>query len=65
MPIYNPPLDNIRFVLHEVLNAESLSQLPGYGEVTRDLMDQIIEEGAKICGEVLFPLNQSGDKEGC
>ncbi|MCC7305537.1 MAG: acyl-CoA dehydrogenase C-terminal domain-containing protein [Alphaproteobacteria bacterium] len=65
MPVYTPPLENIRFVLHEVLGAESLSSLPGYGEVNKDLMDQIIEEAGKICAEVLFPLNQSGDKEGC
>ena len=65
MPIYNAPLDDIRFVLHEVLNAEELSSLPGYEEATRDLIDPVLEEGAKICQDVLFPLNQSGDEEGC
>lgn len=65
MPVYNAPLENIRFVLHDVLGAEKLAELPGYGEVTRDLMDSIIEEAAKICEEVLFPINRSGDEEGC
>lgn len=65
MPIYNPPLENIRFVLHDVLKAETLNALPGYGEVTKDLMDQILEEGARLCAEVLFPLNRPGDEEGC
>lgn len=65
MPSYKTPLENIRFVLHEVLDADQLSRLPGYEEATPDLIDQIIEEGAKICEEVLFPLNQSGDAEGC
>lgn len=65
MPTYTAPLDNIRFVLHEVLNVGQLTQLPGYEEATVDTIDAIIEEGAKICQEVLFPLNQSGDKEGC
>jgi alkylation response protein AidB-like acyl-CoA dehydrogenase len=65
MPVYTAPLDNIRFVMHDVLGAESLSALPGYEEVSKDLLDQILEEGAKICQDVLFPLNQSGDKEGC
>lgn len=65
MPAYKAPLDNIRFVLHEVLDAGQVAQLPGYEEATADLMDQIIEEGAKVCEEVLFPLNQSGDAEGC
>jgi alkylation response protein AidB-like acyl-CoA dehydrogenase len=65
MPTYTPPLDNIRFILHDVLNAEKLSELSGYEDVSAELIDQIIEEGGKICAEELFPLNQSGDQEGC
>ncbi len=65
MPVYAAPLENIRFVLHDVLNASQIASLPGYGEVTTDLMDSIIEEAGKISAEVLFPINQSGDKEGC
>ena len=65
MPIYNAPLDDIRFVLHELLNVEQLSTLPGFEEATRDLIDPVLEEGAKICQNVLFPLNQVGDQEGC
>jgi alkylation response protein AidB-like acyl-CoA dehydrogenase len=65
MPVYNPPAENIKFILHDVLNASQLSELPGFEEVSEDLMDQIIEEGGKICEEVLFPINLSGDQEGC
>jgi len=65
MPVYSPPSENIKFILHDVLKASSLSALPGYEDVSEDLMDQIIEEGGKICEEILFPLNQSGDQEGC
>ncbi len=65
MPVYTAPLENIRFVLHEVLDANALTALPGYEDSTSDLVDQVLEEGAKICSEVLFPLNQSGDEEGC
>lgn len=65
MPIYNAPLDDIRFVLHELLDVEQLSQMDGFEEATRDLIDPVLEEGAKICQDVLFPLNQSGDAEGC
>ncbi len=65
MPVFNAPLDDIRFVLHELLNTESLSELPGYEEATPDLVDPVLEEGAKICQDVLFPINQSGDGEGC
>ncbi len=65
MPVYTPPLDDIKFVLHDVLNAEKLAELEGYEDVSQDLIDQIIEEGGKICEEVLFPINLSGDEEGC
>ncbi|MBV1929522.1 MAG: acyl-CoA dehydrogenase C-terminal domain-containing protein [Gammaproteobacteria bacterium] len=65
MPTYNAPLDNIRFVLHDVFNVSELAELPGYEEATPDMIDAIIGEGAKVCEEVLFPLNQSGDNEGC
>jgi alkylation response protein AidB-like acyl-CoA dehydrogenase len=65
MPVYNPPIENIKFILHDVLNAESLNELPGYEDVSADLIDQILEEGGKVCENVFFPLNQSGDAEGC
>ncbi|MDX2028316.1 MAG: acyl-CoA dehydrogenase C-terminal domain-containing protein [Alphaproteobacteria bacterium] len=65
MPSYKAPLEDIRFILNEVIDAGSLSKLPGYADATMETMDSIIEEAAKICEEVLFPLNQSGDAEGC
>lgn len=65
MPVYKAPLENMNFILHDVLGAGKLSELPGYEDATKDLMDQILESGSQICEEVLFPLNQSGDKEGC
>ncbi|MEM1143466.1 MAG: acyl-CoA dehydrogenase C-terminal domain-containing protein [Pseudomonadota bacterium] len=66
MPTYKAPLRDIQFVINEVLDTEALYQsLPGYEEATPDLMDAIIEEGAKFAENVLSPLNQSGDEEGC
>jgi hypothetical protein len=66
MPDYKAPLRDIGFVVNEVLEAETVFQtLPGYEEATTDLMDAIAAEGAKFCEEVLQPLNQVGDEEGC
>ncbi|HPF78098.1 MAG TPA: acyl-CoA dehydrogenase N-terminal domain-containing protein, partial [Alphaproteobacteria bacterium] len=65
MPVYSAPMENIKFILHDVLKADKLTQIPGYEEATDELVDQILEEGAKLCEEVLFPINQSGDAEGC
>jgi hypothetical protein len=66
MPAYKAPLRDISFVVNELLESEKLYQtLPGYEEATADLMNAIIEEGAKFAENVLSPLNQSGDEEGC
>ena len=66
MPIYKAPLRDMQFVFHELFNAdEKLASLPGYNEVSADLVDAILEEGAKIAEEVMLPINFSGDDEGC
>jgi alkylation response protein AidB-like acyl-CoA dehydrogenase len=64
MPAYKAPLDDIRFLLHDVHDVAQLAALPGFEDATPDLIDAVLVEGAKICEEVLFPLNQSGDTEG-
>ncbi len=64
MPAYKAPLDDIRFLLHDVHNIGQLSALDGFAEATPDVIDAVITEGATFCEEVLFPLNQSGDAEG-
>jgi alkylation response protein AidB-like acyl-CoA dehydrogenase len=65
MPSYKAPLEDIRFILNEVIDAGSLAQLPGYAEATNETVSSILDEAGKICEEVLFPLNQPGDGEGC
>ena len=65
MQIYKAPLRDMRFVLHEMLDAEQLSKLPGFEEATSDTIDAIIEESAKFCEDKLLPLNRIGDEEGC
>jgi len=65
MPVYKAPLTDIRFLLDEVLDFNQLSKLPGYEEASSDLVNAILEEGGKVCEEVFFPLNASGDEEGC
>src|SRR5271154_6056216 len=65
MPVYRAPLDDYRFVMHELLDVEKHRDLPGYQDLSPDTIDDILTNAAKFCEEVLQPLNQSGDEEGC
>ncbi len=65
MPIYEAPLRDMRFVIHEVMEVDKFSNLPIFSEAPTDIIDAILEEGAKVSQEVLFPLNQVGHEEGC
>ncbi|MEH6649739.1 MAG: acyl-CoA dehydrogenase C-terminal domain-containing protein [Motiliproteus sp.] len=66
MPEYNAPLRDIRFAMNELLDFEQhYVALPGAEEATPDLVDAILEEGAKFSSQVLSPLNQIGDRQGC
>ena len=66
MPIYNPPLRDMQFVMHEVLNVtEELRALPKHADIDADTINAVLEEGGKFAVDKIFPLNISGDEEGC
>ena len=65
MPIYKAPLNDFRFVLYDLLDIERLTALPGFEHATPDVVDMALAEGARFAEQVLFPLNRSGDAEGC
>ena len=65
MPIYRAPVDDYRFLLNEVLELDKQRDLPGFADLDAALVDDILGNAGKFCEEVLQPLNQSGDEEGC
>ena len=66
MPIYTPPLRDMQFVMHEVLKvSDELKALPKHADMDIDTINAVLEEGGKFATEVTFPLNISGDTEGC
>jgi alkylation response protein AidB-like acyl-CoA dehydrogenase len=66
MPTYTPPLRDMQFVMHELLHVcEDFKAIPKHAELDADTINAVLEEGGKFAKDVIFPINISGDTEGC
>ena len=65
MNAYTPPLRDMLFAMKELGGLDAVLAQPGHEEVTPDLVDAILDEAAKFASNVLAPINQQGDKQGC
>ncbi len=64
MPQYTAPLDDLAFVIHDVLKVTE-QDIPGYEELSDDITSVILEEAGKLASNVYAPLNLVGDQQGC
>lgn len=66
MPSYQAPIRDMRFVMDEMLDYPThYARLPGGDDASPDVVSAILEEGSRFARDVLLPINQSGDTEGC
>jgi len=66
MPQYHPPIRDMQFLLHEVLDAVgTLKALPAHADIDADTVNAVLDEGGKFAAQVIQPLNLSGDSQGC
>jgi len=65
MQTYNAPIRDMLFALNELHEGDGFGDLAGLDDFTPDLASAIFEEAGKFCREVLLPLNQPGDQQGC
>ena len=65
MPHYKAPLEDFRFLYNEFLDLSLCQDLPTMADASPDVIEAVISEGAKLCEEVLQPLNEVGDRIGC
>jgi len=65
MTDFQAPVRDMRFALSHIAEIENIATFPGYEDATPDIVDAIIEESGKFAEQVLAPLNQSGDQQGC
>ncbi len=64
MPIYKGPVRDFDFIINELLRITDYKDLDGFSEIDNDFINAMLDGGTKLCEEVLFPLNQTGDKQG-
>jgi acyl-CoA dehydrogenase len=65
VPIYRAPVDEVMFLLTDVLAVPRYDNLPGFADAAPDLTVAILRDAARFCEQAVQPLNRSGDQEGC
>lgn len=65
MPDYKAPVADMRYLLHDVFSAEETwQQIPDFSHCNTELANTVLDESAKICEQLIAPINRPGDEEG-
>ncbi len=58
---YSAPVKDMLFVMRELAGLAEVQRLPGYEDATDETVAAVLEENARFMGEVVAPLNWTGD----
>jgi alkylation response protein AidB-like acyl-CoA dehydrogenase len=64
MSTYTAPLQDMQFVIKDLVGLADITAMPDCAEVTADLVDAVLDEAGKFAAGVLDPLNRGGDQQG-
>ncbi|WP_436972188.1 acyl-CoA dehydrogenase family protein, partial [Paraburkholderia caribensis] len=59
---YTAPIKDMMFAMQELAGLDDIAALPGFEDANAETAQAVLEESAKLCGEVLAPLNVEGDR---
>ncbi len=59
---YRAPVKDMLFVMKELAGIEAVAALPAHADAGYDTAAAVLEESAKLCEDVIAPLNWEGDK---
>ncbi len=62
---YKAPLRDFKFATQELFNSEIHYNSLGYNDASPEMIEAILSEAAKFTEQVIAPINQIGDQQGC
>jgi alkylation response protein AidB-like acyl-CoA dehydrogenase len=65
VPQYRAPVRDTRFIFDHVIGIDRYANLPGFENASADVIEAVLTEGGRVCEDILFPINKSGDEQGC
>lgn len=65
MATYKSPVQDMVFVLNEIINIASLTEIEKFEDATPDIVSGVLDEAARQIDNSIGVLNESGDAEGC
>ncbi|HEU0229584.1 MAG TPA: acyl-CoA dehydrogenase [Burkholderiaceae bacterium] len=60
---YRVPTQDIRFVFKELAGLDDILALPGFEEMSDELIDAVMEENARFVEQAVAPLNRNADTD--